>query len=223
MRQGNGRVREALTATGPLDGLLEPVGPADSREAAELDMRERQGVVQLQLIARNGKAPQLAAGIMTLLGRSSTLAPLEGDEIEGLFVCATGPLEYWVLAEGRAAVDAVERIGRLCGDCSSLFDQTHGRFVARLSGARAQTLLSKGTALDLRPPYFPARGGSHTRIAQMPVLVIRRESAVYDISGASSYARSFVAWLKDAARGSWPADLTLPEDVGHSARRRMWP
>ena len=187
---------------------------------AELTIRERRDVAQLQLIARNGKAPQLAAGIMTLLGRRSVLAPMEGDETEGSFICATGPLEYWALVEGRKAEDAIERIRRVAAECASLFDQSHGRFVVRLSGATAQALLGKGTALDLRQPYFPARGGSHATIAQVPALVIRRESGVYDVSAARSYARSFVAWLEEVARGSLPADLTSPEHVGHSSGRQ---
>ena len=194
---------DTFQATSRLDGLLDALAPANAGGSAGLTLRERAGVVQLQLIARSGQADELAAAVMTLLGRTTALAPMEGDEIEGLFLCATGPLEYWALAEDLAAADALERVGAMAGRCASLFDHSHGRFVVRLSGAGAQGLLGKGTALDLRPAHFPARGGAHTTIAHMPALVIRREPAVYDVAGAGSYAGSFVAWLEEAARGSF--------------------
>lgn len=200
MRQGSARVPDRMTAVSRLAGLLKPAAPTGSAEQTDLTMHERPGVAQLQLIARHGKAPQLAAAVMTLLGRKSILAPMEGDESEELFICATGPFEYWVLAEGRGAQEALERVRDISSECASSFDHSHGRFVVRLSGPKARALLSKGTALDLRPSHFPARGGAHTTIAHIPALLIRRTSDVYDISGAGSYARSFVAWLQDTSR-----------------------
>ena len=191
---------DETTAVSRLAGLLEPAAPTGAAERADLTIHERPGVTQLQLIARHGKAPQLAAVVMTLLGRKSTLAPMEGDESEELFICATGPFEYWALAEGRGAQQALERVRDISSECASIFDHSHGRFVVRLSGPRARALLSKGTVLDLRSSHFPARGGAHTTIAHIPALVIRRASDVYDISGAGSYARSFVAWLEDTSR-----------------------
>ena len=202
MRRGNARVPDTMRTVSRLEGLLKPAALTGSAEKADLTIEERRGVVQLQLIARNGKAPQLTAGIMTLLGRTSTLAPMEGDGTEELFVCATGPLEYWVLIESEGAAEAVERIRDISRECASLFDQSHGRFVVRLSGPRAQSVLGKGTALDLRPSHFPARGGAHTTIAHIPALVIGRGPAVFDVSAAASYAGSFVAWLKEAGRKS---------------------
>jgi heterotetrameric sarcosine oxidase gamma subunit len=193
-------VADTIAALSRLAGLLEP-GALTASEPGGLAVEERRSVVQLQLIARSGQTAPLAASIATLLGRSAALAPLEGDGTEELFISATGPLEYWALAEGPRTADAVERVKAVSSGCASLFDHSHGRFVVRLSGTKAQTLLAKGTALDLRQPPFPARGAAHTAIAHMPALVIRREPAVYDISGAGSYAGSFVAWLKEAACG----------------------
>ncbi len=128
--------------------------------------------------------------------------PLEGAAADGVRIYATGPLEYWVFSETHGAQALDRRLADALGDTASLFDQSHARFVVRISGNDATGLLAKGTPLDLDAGAFPAEGASHTMIEHIPALVRRRAvPACYDLSVPRSYAGSCVAWLAEAARG----------------------
>ncbi len=90
-------------------------------------------MTQFQVIVRKGKS--------TAFGRK--LAPLEGAEVGGLFICATGPDEYWVMAVKQGASDVETRLLKQFGETASLFDQSHGRAVLRIEGPCAADVLAK--------------------------------------------------------------------------------
>lgn len=187
---------ETIAATSALNGLLKP----DGRRSAGVVIRELRDVAQLQVIARKGHDAVLASRIAKHLGRKSPLRPLEGASANGLFVAATGPGEFWVLAEGRAARRAMKAVVGIVGDSASVFDQSHGRSVVRLEGAKAVEVLAKGTPLDLREPEFPPLGAAHTMIAHIPALIARRRENAFNLSVARSYAGSFSAWLRETGQ-----------------------
>ncbi len=148
-------------------------------------------MTQFQVIARKGKS--------IAFGRK--LAPLEGVEADGLFICASGPGEYWVFAEKLCACDVETVLGKELGETASLFDQSHGRIVLRIEGPCAADVLAKGTALDFHPTAFPAQGAAHTVIEHIPALVAQRTGlGCYDISVSRSYGLSFITWLTEAGR-----------------------
>ncbi len=184
-----------------LDHLLKP---GEYRRAgggaSGLVIQERPNVTQLQVIARKDRGASLARRLSALLGARKALAPLEGAAADGVRGYATGPLEYWVFSETHGAQALERRLADELGDTASLFDQSHARFVVRISGDGATGLLAKGTALDLDGGAFPAEGASHTMIEHIPALVVRRAvPACYDLSVPRSYAGSYVAWLAEAA------------------------
>lgn len=145
-------------------------------------------MTQFQVIVRKGKS--------TAFGRK--LAPLEGAEVGGLFICATGPDEYWVMAVKQGASDVETRLLKQFGETASLFDQSHGRAVLRIEGPCAADVLAKGSSLDL--DTIPASGAVHTVIEHIPVLVAWRAGfAGVDISIPRSFAGSFATWLAEAA------------------------
>lgn len=166
-------------------------------------IEERGEVTQLQLVARNGKSGLLGKRLARLLGRIKPLGALEGAENKGLFICAVGPRDYWVFADKMRSLAAFDALAEVAGDSASIFDQSEGRVVLRLSGEQAADILAKGSALDLQGPTFPATGGAQTVIEHIPALVAKRSAAdAYDISVPHSYAASFVSWLREAARDS---------------------
>jgi len=173
---------------------------------SDISIHERPGVTQLQLVARNGKTAELAANISRFLARKTALAPSEGAANKGLFICATGPREYWVFTQTQNPSEAIEVLSKIIGSSASLFDQSQGKYVVRLAGKHVSGILAKGTALDLHRDAFPALGASHTVIEHIPALVARYAD-YHEISVPRSYANSFITWLREAAREYGQADI----------------
>jgi len=184
-----------------LEDLLKPGRyPRAGGGAFNLVIQERPNVTQLQVIPRKDQSASLARRFSSYLGVRKALAPLEGAEVDGVHVYATGPLEYWVFSETHDVQALERRFADELGDTASLFDQSHARFVVRISGNDATGLLAKGTPLDLEAGALPAHGASHTIIEHIPALVARCAIPVYyDLSVPCSYAGSFLTWLAEAA------------------------
>ena len=135
-----------------------PRTPAESAVEADLRIQERHKVIQLQLISRNGKSERLAAEIAKFLGREAPLTPLAGAERDGLSIFATGPREYWVLADGDLAAKAMIALQEAVTESASVFNQSDSRHVFMLSGRHVLDVLAKGSPLDLCAQHFPGRG-----------------------------------------------------------------
>jgi heterotetrameric sarcosine oxidase gamma subunit len=164
-------------------------------------VQEQHDVVQLLLIARSGRVEELAATIAKFLERRTSLAPLEGAQRDGFHVFATGPVEYWVLADTPAAKECAGSLRELVAETASVFDQSESRRIFLLSGEHVSDVLGKGTPLDLRSPAFRGLAAAHSKIAEIPVLIVRRPDLdAYAVLVPRSYATSFVAWLKEAVR-----------------------
>lgn len=198
---GRGCVPDTNAPHSALEDLLKPGRyPRAGGGTFNLVIQERPNVTQLQVISRKDQSASLARRFSSLLGTGKALAPLEGAEADGVHVYATGPLEYWVFSETHSAQALERRLADELGDTASLFDQSHARFVVRISGDDATRLLAKGTPLDLEAGALPAHGASHSMIEHIPALVARCAIPVYyELSVPRSYAESYVAWLTEAA------------------------
>lgn len=187
---------EVLKRTGAADHLLELGAYISANGETSVRIQELRDVAHFQLIARHNKVERLSRSLTKFLGRKSALAPLEGAVRNNLFICATGPREYWVMAEGQVAADSMKSIREAVGDNASIFDQTSSLRSFRFSGENAINVLAKGSSLDLRPNAFPAYSVSRSVIAHIPALIARRiEPICHDVSIPGSYAVSFAIWL----------------------------
>ena len=106
----------------------------------------------------------------------------------------SAPYQYLLLAgdltaEARAALAAV----------SALSEQSDGRAVLRLSGAKVRQALAKGCMLDLDDSAFPVGAVSSTSIAHMGVQIWRVDATHYELLVARSMAGSFWSWLEGSA------------------------
>ena len=185
----------------PLDSLLTPGVSPSPGNTSGLSIQERRDVVQLQLIARNNRVAQAAEALAEFLGQQTALQPLEGAAKNGLSIFATGPREYWILAEGISAAQATTDVINITGQSASIFDQSDARIVIRLAGLNALNVLAKGTALDLGEDAFPQPGAAHTALNHIPAIIARHSvPSCFDVAIPRSYAASFMTWLRDAAR-----------------------
>lgn len=170
----------------------------DSAEPS-IRVQEQHDADQRLLIARRGRTRELAAAIAKFLERSTPLAPLEGAEHRGVCVFATEPMNYWVLADSGPAKESVRSLQELVSDYASVFDQSHSHRIFLLSGEHVCNVLEKGTPLDLRSSTFRTLSAAHTKLAEIPVIVVRRPALhAYAILVPRSYVASFHSWLKEA-------------------------
>ncbi|OAH18671.1 sarcosine oxidase subunit gamma [Methylorubrum populi] len=83
---------------------------------------------------------------------------------------------------------------------AAVTDQSDGRAIVRVSGAKARAALAKGVTIDLHPRTFRTGRTAVTSIAHIGAQFWQRDEAPsYDIAVARSFAGSFWAWLGEAA------------------------
>ena len=199
---GRGCVSETAQPQCAFGRLLKPgQTPGGRGGAMTLVIQEQLNVAQIQVIARKGRSASLARRLSSFLGIRKALAPREGGQTDFIHLYATGPQEYWVFSTKLGAQALERQLADALENAASLFDQTHGRFIIRISGDDAVRLLAKGTSLDLDESVFPALGASHTTLEHIPALVVRRTSPdCFELSVPRSYAGSLQSWLGGAAR-----------------------
>lgn len=167
-----------VSAQSPLNGQFK------FKSNSQLSVQEMPDIKQFQAMIRKGKT----------IGRGHKLIPLEGAEIDGLFICAVGPGDYWIFAENHDE----QGVNKLLRETASLFEQTHGRVVLRIEGVCASDILSKGSPLDL--DNMPGMGAAHTVVEHIPVLIAKHDEVDgYLVSIPRSFANSFSSWLTEAA------------------------
>ncbi len=198
---------ELMQARSALETFLPPKVSDNQEQKPGVIIEERPNICLLQMIARNNDPLQLANIMTQYLGLEKPLAPMAAASKNGLLICATGPLEYWVMGQKPDAIDALAAIQFKAEQSASIFDQSEGKLVLRLTGAKAADILAKGTALDLHaktllaPKTLLAEGAAHTVIEHIPVLLTWQSPAGhYDLLIPRSYAQSFMTWLCGAAR-----------------------
>ena len=81
----------------------------------------------------------------------------------------------------------------------SLIDLTHGRTALRISGPKAEWVLSKLYAIDFSPAAFPAGTGLSTAHHSIFTQIYRRDAQSFDLFVFRSFARSFWHTLQRAA------------------------
>jgi sarcosine oxidase subunit gamma len=69
-------------------------------------------------------------------------------------------------------------------------DQSHGRVRIRVSGAKVEQMLAKGTAVDLAPIAFPLGHATTTLIGHVAAHITRTDSESFEIIVLRGFAES---------------------------------
>ena len=110
------------------------------------------------------------------------------------------PGTWMVVAQDVEDGGLYSRLREELGDRAAVVDQSHGRAVLRLAGARARDVLAKGCRLDLHPRVFTPGMCAQTVIAQIGVLLHQcDEIPTYDLYVFPGYALDFLEWLTSSA------------------------
>ena len=93
---------------------------------------------------------------------------------------------------------------------ASVSDQSDGRTVIRITGARARDVLAKGLPIDLDPRVFQANGAATSVISLMGVQLWQvDDTPAYDIAIFRSLSTSFWRWLT-ASAAEFGYEVTAP-------------
>ena len=160
----------------------------------------RSGIVQFQIILRNQRKDEVIQRLCDAVGQDAPYLPMTGIELDHFSIFATGPSEYWMFADPEHAEQAIAGMHQIFGETASVFDQSAGRVMMRISGENAKDLLMRCAALDLEAPSLPAPGATHTIVNQISTLIVcRAKTECFDLSVPRSYADSFEKAMQMAA------------------------
>ena len=102
----------------------------------------------------------------------------------------------WLLAGPATLADTIHaKLKRRRG----LIDLTHGRTALRISGPKAEWVLSKLYAIDFSPGAFAVGTGLSTAHHSIFTQIYRRDAQTFDLFVFRSFARSFWHTLQRAA------------------------
>ena len=154
------------------------------RGAPGVAFRVRHPLSILTVIARKGKSRDVADALAALKGATAQWA---------------GPDQYFVLAEGRGEGALYREVKAMLDGLASVSEQSHGRVVIRVAGAKARSVLTKGTPVDLHPDVFPVGTSAMTQMAHVGVHLTRVSEDAYDLSVFRGFAESFWEWITEQA------------------------
>jgi methylglutamate dehydrogenase subunit D len=97
--------------------------------------------------------------------------------------------------EGVSAADLKKKLGAN----ASVIDQSHGRVVIRISGAKVRDVLAKGTPVDLHASQFPVGMSALTQMAHVGVHLTRTGKDEFKLSVFRGFSESFWEWLTGSA------------------------
>ena len=153
----------------------------------------------VMVLGRKGRAADLAAAVKAAYGIDlpGPTRAVETADLAALWVQPDG----WFMIAPRGAEGALARgLKAAVGDAASVVDQTHGRSVITLAGARAAWVLAKECRVDLHPAAFGPGRVASTQIAHLACTIHQRDAAPsYDLIVFTTFARSFVEALTHAA------------------------
>jgi methylglutamate dehydrogenase subunit D len=112
----------------------------------------------------------------------------------------TGAGQWLAMTKGEDGTALERRLRADLGDLASISDQSDGRVIIRVSGARARDALAKGVPVDLHPGAFRRGDAAVTTVAYIGVTLWQVDDApTYELILPRSFSADFHEWLNGAA------------------------
>jgi sarcosine oxidase subunit gamma len=168
-------------------------------KSANFAAEPREALTMASFAAAKGKKDELSAAIHAAYGVElpKRAARVEGNGIA--FVWA-GPDQWLAVAERKDGRDLEAELKGVLAGIGSVVDQSDGRVIVRISGARARDVLAKGIPVDLHPSAFKAGNVAITHASHIGVILWQLdETPTYEVALFRSYVDSFAHWLLDSA------------------------
>ncbi len=152
-----------------------------------------------QVMGRKGQDARLRAAIHGAFGLD---LPHPGSSVtrDSAMAMWIAPETWLILRDGSPSDDLTRDLTAACGDAASIVDQTWGKSIIRVSGARACAVLAKGCRIDLHPRVFGPGKSAVTPIAHIHAVLMQVDATpAFDLIVPSTLARDFVEWLRLSA------------------------
>ncbi|TIT24756.1 MAG: sarcosine oxidase subunit gamma [Mesorhizobium sp.] len=202
-------------ARSPLEHAL-VVGACGARgTAAGVSLTEIRNFDLIQVMARRGKAAELAKAAETRFGVAAPGTP-KAVRVADATLIWSGPDQFLVLCNG--GKHAIEPLSQAFAQSGSLSDQSDARALISVSGEKARAILAKLSSLDLHPAAFPAGTAAATSVDHTSVNLWRGNDrpdgqAVFNLLVFATFAESLWHTMLDAA-AEYGVDIRHSEELG---------
>lgn len=180
----------------PLSAHMQP-GRFGAEGDTPIQLSERRAAIA-QVIGRKGQDAALRSAVAGALGLD--LPPSGSSASNGSATAIWIAPETWLILRHGTPDDGLAR--ELIAPCAaaSISDQTWGKSIVRVSGARARDVLAKGCRVDLHPRVFAPGKSAVTPIAHIHAVLVQIDTKpTFDLIVPSTLARDFVEWLRLSA------------------------
>jgi len=156
----------------------------------------RHPVSIVTVIARKGKARALSSALSDGFG-FATPAPGRSESARGASIQWAGPEQWFVVREDERDGALYDDLAGKLGNLASVSDQSHGRVIITVSGARVRDVLAKGTPVDFHPRVFDEGDCAVTQMAHVGVHITQTGADAFEISLFRGFAENFWEWLTE--------------------------
>ena len=187
------------TPCSALRGLALPGRYGAANGEAGVVLSERADLALAAVMVRKGANEALAKRVRAVFGLDLPTTPGRAARGPLAFVWA-GPGHWLAVTEGRGGTSLEELLRHDLSNLASISDQSDGRAVVRIAGARARDVLAKGVPVDLNPRVFTAGDAAVTTVGHIAVHLWQLdETPTYEFAVLRSYAAAFWRGLMDSA------------------------
>jgi sarcosine oxidase subunit gamma len=198
---------EPIQILSPLTGVLakgrhgRPVG------VAGVSIREITGVSAIAIIARKGRATDVAAVLSRHAGAPVADAARQTTG-NGLSITGTAPGQWLAVARPSSPGHVLNALrGDLAG-LAAISEQGDGRILLEVSGSSARDALAKGIPIDLDASAFKVGDAAQTSASHIGLqIALVDEKPTFEITSARSTAGSLWSWLS-ASAGEYGFEVT---------------
>ncbi len=188
----------SLAPRSGLAGLAVP-GRFGAVGAPGVVLSERQGLALASVLARKGQQDALARRVQEAFGVALPATPRR-VAAGGVAFVWSGSGHWLAVAEQGEGHRFEARLREGLAGLASVSDQSDGRTVIRISGAKARAALAKGLPLDLHPRVFATGSAASTIAAHIGVQIWQLDDApTYELAMFRGFAAAFWRWLMESS------------------------
>jgi len=188
-----------LTPCSALRGLAIPGRYGAANGGPGVLLSERADLALAAVMMRKGAGEALERRVRAAFGLDLPTTSRRAARGSLAFVWA-GPGHWLAVREGGDASSFERLLRQDLSNLASISDQSDGRTVVRIAGARARDALAKGVPVDLNPRVFTAGDAAVTTVGHIGAHLWQLDEApTYEFAVFRSYAAAFWRWLIDSA------------------------
>jgi methylglutamate dehydrogenase subunit D len=176
-------------------------GPYGARGDAGVALTEIRNFDLIQVMARRGKATDMAGAAKARFGVTAPDTP-KAVVVADATLIWSGPDQFLALSKG--GKHAMGPLGQAFASSASLSDQSHARVLIGISGTKARAMLAKLSSIDLHAASFPIGAAAATSMDHTSVTLWRGndrpdKQAMFNVLVFATFAESLWHTMLDSA------------------------